>query len=228
MKPSEDVRVSVPDVHVGEPLHLLLHVFLKFSRTQQHLTDGTYRSLTVIERHLLLTCKKLRMGRKEKVCLVCMKTIVNNRSKNSQFARYGHENKTSPNAKLINKRTNLESDVSAPKKQVLFSRCRDEHRSFESSLLSVSLSRLCGLSGSDFCRRRIRHPRPPVSCSLIKPDPQLRTDSYATELVTLRLYLRHSQTHRLTCAHGNERHCITRCNAHKDVHSKTIFILRIS
>lgn len=54
------------------------------------------------------------------------------------------------------------------------------------------LSGLCGLSGSDFCRRRIRHPRPPVSCSLIKPDPHLRTDSYATELVTLQLYLAHT------------------------------------
>lgn len=54
------------------------------------------------------------------------------------------------------------------------------------------LSGLCGLSGSDFCRRRIRHPLPPVSCSLIKPDPQLRTDSYATELVTLQLYLAHT------------------------------------
>lgn len=63
MELSEDGRyrcASLPDVHVGEPFHLLLHVLLEFSWTQQHLTDGADGSLTVIEWHLLLTWEKNR------------------------------------------------------------------------------------------------------------------------------------------------------------------------
>lgn len=59
--------VSLPDVHVGEPLHLLFHVLQKFSWTQQHLTDGADGSLTVIEWHLLLTWEKNRKIEQEKM-----------------------------------------------------------------------------------------------------------------------------------------------------------------
>lgn len=85
MELSEDDRyrcASLPDVHVGEPLHLLLHVLQEFSWTQQHLTDGADGSLTVIEWHLLLTWEQKDKEREEK-----MKFIYHH-EKNWEICRY--------------------------------------------------------------------------------------------------------------------------------------------